>query len=118
AMWGQRDEGALVVAVNLGLRAEKHEICATHSANFCRSHNAHFFLKVQRVQKQAILRNRLDERRTPDQHDWCAGPRQQSAKISPHGPRANDGDSGPRLRWGHGVTTLMSRSMSRSVLYR
>jgi len=44
--------------------------------------------------------------------------RQQSAEVSTHGARTNDGTFGQPGQLGHGVTTLMSRSMSRSVLYK
>src|SRR5260370_272363 len=70
------------------------------------------------VQYKSALHYGSDKGRTPDHHHRRARTRQKSAEISTHGAGTNYGNLRPAFLLGHGVTTLMSRSISRSVLYK
>ncbi len=73
-------------------------------------------MELQCVEEKSVLLYGFDKGRPPDHHHRRTRARQKSAEISAHGARTNDGNLWPALLLDHGVTTLMSRSMSRSVL--
>src|SRR4029077_17162963 len=101
-----------------GLHAKKNNLRPPHRAQFRGRFHSHTFLNLQRIQKKSVLLDSLHKRRPPDHHYRRARTRQQSSEVSAHSPRPNDGNLWPGFLLAHGVTTLMSRSMSRSVLYK
>src|SRR5260370_16106353 len=101
-----------------GFYAEENNFRTAHRAKFGGRFNSHTLLKLQRVEEKPVLLHSFNKRRTPDHHRRRPRARQQSAEVSAHGPRTNHRNLWPPSLFGHGVTTPMSRSMSRSVLYR
>src|SRR6266571_3672412 len=104
--WGQRAGCRCVVR---RLHRKKDNFRASNRVKVRGGFYAHALLKLQSIKEQSILFHRLDKGGAPDHHDRRTRTRQQPAEVSAHRAGANDGNFGP---------TLMSRSMSRSVLYR
>src|SRR5690349_16449879 len=89
-----------------------------HCGNFRGCFDADFLLELQRVEEERVFLDGVYKWRTPDHIDGRARAGEQTSKISADGARTDDGNPGPRPRFGHGVITLIRRSMSRSVLYK
>src|SRR5438270_572852 len=118
ALRKQWRDGARRRGIVGGLHAEQNELRVAHRANFRGSLDADFFLKLQGIEEQPVFLDRINKGRAADHGYRRTRSGQQTSKISADGAGTDDGNSGPRLRFAHGVITLMSRSMSRSVLYR
>src|SRR6266566_3533562 len=114
----QRSQRVRRRCVVRGLHAKQNNFRAANGAEFGGGFDSHTFLKLQCIEEEFVLLDGFDKRRTPDHHHRRTRARQQSAKVSAHGARANDRNFWPVFLRGHGVTTLISRSMSRSVLYK
>src|SRR6267378_3808617 len=114
----QRRNGASGRRVVRGLHAKENNFRPANRAPFRGCFDAHTLLKVQCVEEQPVLLHRLNKRRPPDHHDRSARAREQAAEVTAYGAGTYDGNSWPGFRGCHAVITLMSRSMSRSVLYR
>ena len=81
-----------------------------------RRFDAHTLFEVQRVEQEAILVHRFNERRAADHDDRGSSASQHAAEITADGSGADHGDFGPGDGLGHVVITEIRRSMSRSVL--
>ena len=114
----QRTQHACGCRIVRGLHAKQNNFRGAHRAEFCGRFDSDAFLKLQCVEEKSVLLDRLDKGGTPYHHYWRACARQQSAEVSAYGACTNDGNFWPVFLGGHGVTTLISRSMSRSVLYK
>src|SRR6266852_6703737 len=114
----QRRNGACGGRVVRGLHAKENNFRSPNCAQVRGHFDVYTFLKVQGVEEKSVLLYGLDKRGPPDHHHRSAGARQQSAEVTAHGARSDDGNSWPGFRGCHAVITLIRRSMSRSVLYR
>src|SRR6266478_10245599 len=114
----QRSQRVRRRCVVRGLHAKQNNFRAANGAEFGGGFDSYTFLKPHCIEEESVLLDGFDKRRTSDHHHRRTRARQQSAEISPHGARTNNGNLWPVLLRGHGVTTLISRSMSRSVLYK
>jgi hypothetical protein len=78
-----------------GFHAKEDDLRAAHGANFCGSFYAHFFLELKGIQEEAVLLNSFNEGRAPDHRNGSACAREQTAKVSADGPRADNRNPGP-----------------------
>src|SRR5690242_20763363 len=79
-----------------------------HCGNFRGCFDADFLLELQRVEEEPVFLDGVYKWRTPDHIDGRARAGEQTSKISADGARTDDGNPGPRPRFGHGVITLRS----------
>src|SRR5258708_10800589 len=114
----QRSQRTRRRCVVCSLYAEENNLRTARCAEFGRRLNSHTLLKLQRVEEESVLLYGFDKGRASNHHHRRTRARQQSTEVATHGPRANDRNFWPALLPAHGVTTLMSRSMSRSLLYK
>ena len=118
-----RREPAAVPAPSLSPRCrlslrKRGQFPAAHRVEFSGYLDSHTFLKLQRVEEDSVLPYGLDKCRAPNHDDRSARARQHPAEVPANGARANDRNFRPVFLLAHGVTTLISRSISLSVLYK